>query len=91
MGLKTIYASLLILLREQPFSAINALPKSFFLPLKHVSILENVENGLSSLISIVGGHVKSFMIFRVKTSKKNSHNVTNHQKIIMFILMGQNK
>ncbi len=47
MGLKTIYASLLILLREQAFYAIKALPKSF-------------------------------IIFRVKTSKKNSHNVTNH-------------
>jgi hypothetical protein len=34
-GAKTFYTSLLILKMEQPFPAINALPKSFFLPLKH--------------------------------------------------------
>ncbi len=32
MGLKTIYTALLILTREQPFSAINTLFKSFFSP-----------------------------------------------------------
>ncbi|HBY85080.1 MAG TPA: hypothetical protein DEO86_04325, partial [Colwellia sp.] len=32
IGLKTIYTSLLILRMEQPFTTINALPKSFFSP-----------------------------------------------------------
>jgi len=32
MGLKTFYAALLILIREQPLSAINALPKTFLNP-----------------------------------------------------------
>ena len=32
MGLKTLYAALLILVREQPLPAINALPKTFLNP-----------------------------------------------------------
>ena len=35
--------------------------------------------------------IKMGPIFRDKTSKKNSHNVTIHQKIIMSILMSQKK
>ena len=32
VGLKTLYAALLILTMEQPFSSINALPKAFLIP-----------------------------------------------------------
>jgi len=32
MGLKTLYAALLILIRDKPLSAINVLPKTFLNP-----------------------------------------------------------